>query len=161
MKKLVFFLILFSCNSKSNQPVKLELPIICIEKIGYHEERYSPSPPAIFFTCSITDSIISKKMEKSELTQVFLYSMNKEDQQYVGYNVRDKVYKKGNLFSFFVRTAVFATNSDKRFKQWKDEEIKKILDGDIGLVFGQDTIRVKGCTNKKIVIDRELSDKKN
>lgn len=160
MKKLLIFLILFSCNSKPNKSAKLELPIICIEEIGYHEERYSPSPPAIFFTCKITDSIISKKMEKSELTQVFLYSMGKEDQRSVGYNIRDKVYKKGNSFSFFIRTAVFAIDQDKRFKKWKDEEIKKILDGDVGLVFRQDTIRIKGCTNKKIVIDRNIAERK-
>ncbi|PBI82764.1 hypothetical protein BSF41_47250 [Flavobacterium sp. ACN2] len=158
MKKMLVFLLLFSCNSKSDKPVKLELPTICITEIGYHEARYSPSPPAVFFTFKITDSIISKRIEKNKLTQVFLYSMSKEDQEHFHFNAMDKVYKnRENSYSFFVRTAVFSVTSVRKNKKWKNDEIKKILNGDVGLVFGLDTIRVKSCPNKKIIIDVDMS----
>jgi len=160
MKKMLFFLLLFSCNSKSNKPTKLESPIICIEEIGYHEARYSPSAPAIFFTFNVTDSIISKKIAKNEMTQAFLYSMSKDDQRVVSYDPRVKIIKKGNSFSFFMRTAVFSITSVRKSKKWNNDEIEKILNGDIGLVFGVDTIRVKGCPHKKIKIDIDMSYKK-
>jgi thymidylate synthase len=158
MKKIVFlflFLLAVSCSKD-----KKTQPLASIEKIEYIDLDYEKQP-GVIINIKVNDSIIAKKLKNKELREFIIYSIKKEDRNYFFYEVWKAPIRKGNIFSFLIRTSYFSQNiSDKEKKGkriWNKDNITKALSGDIGLIFNKDTIHVKPSKDRKIVI-QELND---
>ncbi|KQO21647.1 hypothetical protein ASF10_12925 [Flavobacterium sp. Leaf82] len=158
MKKILFlflFLFAFSCSKD-----KKTQPLASIEKIEYIDLDYEKQP-GVIINIKVNDSIIAKKLKNKELREFIIYSIKKEDRNYFFYEVWKVPIRKGNIFSFLIRTSYFSQNipdKEKKGKRiWNKDNITKALSGDIGLIFYKDTIHVKPSKDRKIVI-QELND---
>lgn len=151
MKKMLFlFLFIVSCNTN-----KTTQPIACIEKVEYIDLDYEKQPVAII-NIKVNDSSIIKKLENKELKAFRIYSIKKEDRNYFSYESWKAPIRKGNVFSFLIRTSYFSQNiSDKEKKEpriWNEDNITKALSGDVGLIFDKDSVHIKPKNDRKIVI---------
>jgi len=146
-KILLLFLFAISCSKD-----KKTQPLASIEKIEYIYIDYEKQP-GVIINIKVNDSIIIKKLENKELKAFKIYSIKKEDRNYFYYEVWKAPIKKGNVFSFLIRTSYFYQNiSDKEKRIWNEDNITKALSGDIGLIFNKDSIHVKPSKDRKIVI---------
>lgn len=108
--------------------------------------------PSVLINIKVDDSVLLKKLETGKLTNLFLFSIKKEDRHFVYYETWRRPIKTGNIFSFVIWTNYFGPNDlniKHHRKIWSSDKIKKVLDGDIGLVFNHDTIVLKHIENKK------------
>lgn len=153
MKKVLFlFLFLFAVSCSKDKKTQ---PLASIEKIEYIDLDYEKQP-GVIINIKVNDSIIAKKLENKELREFILYSIKKEDRNYFSYELWKAPIRKGNVFSFLIRTSYFSQNISDREKKkkriWNEDTITKALNGDAGLIFDKDTINVKPGKNRKIVI---------
>ena len=144
MKKIIFiFLIVcISCNTKNKQSD------LCINKITYTSQKKSLVPSIIEIKIEGDNGQILKKIENNELKKVILFSIKEE---YRNYFIVLKSFKKHKnpitvtlVTGFFDAKRSFKTEDDWKH-DWKQKEIENAISGDIGLVFGKDTIKIKMC----------------
>jgi hypothetical protein len=153
MKKVLFlFLFLFAVSCSKDKKTQ---PLTSIEKIEYIDLDYEKQP-GVIIDIKVNDSIIAKKLENKELKDFIIYSIKKEDRNYFSYELWRAPIKKGNIFSFLIRTSYFSQNISDREKKkkriWNEDNITKVLSGDVGLIFDKDTINVESGKDRKIVI---------
>ncbi|MBS7229754.1 hypothetical protein KHA90_01845 [Flavobacterium psychroterrae] len=142
---IIIFLLVTSCNNKT---VEVTKPIVCVNQIWYHEDKHSLGSPTVNFTIKIEDTIISKKIKSGKLNDIVMYNLDKQYSDFVHlepFEIGRQFTEKKNIFSFKILTVLFAHSPNKNRHRWTPEEIKKAIQGDVGLVFKKDTIRVKMC----------------
>jgi hypothetical protein len=152
MKKVLIFLIItFIVSCHSNKEKKT---IICVESIEYHEPLNDElgQESTVTINIKVEDSSVFKKLERGKLKELLIFSIKKEEKLFVYYQTYKKPFRKGNIFSFLIRTSYFQPNRINNEKVWSSDEIIKKLNGDIGFVFESDTIKIKSCKNRKVII---------
>lgn len=145
IKKFIVLLLIISCNKKPIETVK---PIVCVDKVWYHEDKHSLGSPSIRFSIKIEDTIISKKIKSGKLNDLVLYNLDKRYNIFVHlepFEIGRQFTEKDNLFTFKILTVLFADSPNKNRRRWTPQQIQKAIGGDVGLVFDKDTIRVKAC----------------
>ncbi|KIA99247.1 hypothetical protein OA93_06360 [Flavobacterium sp. KMS] len=144
-KLIILLLLVTSCNNRTVETIK---PIICVNQIWYHEDKHSLGSPTVNFKIRIEDTIISKKIKSGKLNDIVLYNLDKQYSDFVHlepFEIGRQFTENNNIFSFKILTVLFANSPNKNRRRWTPEEIKKTIQGDVGLVFEKDTIRVKMC----------------
>ena len=142
MKKLfcLFVFLFLSCN-KAPESEKY-----CVEKVTYINQKLNLIPSVIQIEIKDTENFIFKNIEKGKLTNVFLYSLKKEDRYYFRYfeemKIKGKPKTNNNTIILTLVTGYFDTEI---YHIWTKREINEVLKTDIGLVIGKDTLRVKKC----------------
>lgn len=135
-------IVCISCNTKKTQSD------LCINKMTYTSQKKLLVPSIIEIKISGDDGQILKKIENNELENVILFSIKEEYRNY--FNVLKSFKKDKNpitvtlITGFFDAKRSFKTEDDWNHN-WKQKEIEKAISGDIGLVFGKDTIKIKMC----------------
>jgi hypothetical protein len=153
MKNLLFlFLFLFAVSCSKDKKTQ---PLASIEKIEYIDLDYEKQS-GVIIDIKVNDSSIIKKLENKQLRGFRIYSIKEKDRNYFFYEVWKAPIRKGNVFSFLIRTSYFSQNiSDKEEKKkriWNKDNITKALSGDVGLIFDKDSVHVKPGKDRKIVI---------
>ncbi|WP_268847868.1 hypothetical protein [Flavobacterium aestivum] len=152
MKKVLIFLtIVFIVSCHTDKKTK---STICVESIKYYEPLNDNlgESPAVTINIKVEDSSVCKKLEGGKLKELLIFSIKKEDKLFIYYQTHERLFRSGNTFSFLIRTSYFKPNVLNNRKTWKSDEIIKALNGDIGLVFDNDTIRVGSCKDRKFII---------
>jgi hypothetical protein len=142
MKKLLFlFVLLFiSCNTAP------ESEKYCVEKVTYINKKLNLIPSVIQIEIKDTGKFIFKNIEEGKLTNVFLYSLKKEDRCYFRYVDEMKIKGKPKTNKeTTILTLITGYFDSEIYHKWTQNEIKKFLKTDIGLVIGKDTLRLKKC----------------
>lgn len=136
---ILIIITLFGCQ---------EYKKICLNKIEYISQKESLVPSVININTTINDYDLQKKIDNNQLKRVFFYSIKKEFRDYFVFfktiKKEDGIYDFKILTSFFDANRSFNNYKTERNK-WKKEEIEKILNGDVGLIFENDTIILKNC----------------
>jgi len=142
MKKLLCLLIFFflSCNESPKSKN------YCIKRISYVNQKRRLVPSIIQIEIKDSEKLILKNIEQGKLTNVFLYSLKKEDRYYFHYfdEMRIKGKPKTDKESIIL-TLITGYFDSEIYHKWTKGEIEKILKTDIGLVIGKDTLRLKKC----------------
>ena len=134
---LTLALIFLSCNSKLKQEDG------CIKKIWFKSRKQELIPSLVKIEIEIYNISLTKKVESGKLENIILYSVKKEDRPYF---IKGDYYEiKNNLLTLQLVTSYF--DSEKVHK-WTSEEIKKVINGDVGFVFKNDTLKLKLCDKK-------------
>lgn len=142
MKKLFCLLVFFflSCNKVP------ESENCCVEKVSYINRTLSLIPSVIQIEIKDSGKFIFKNIEKGKLTNVFLYSLKKEDRYYFPYFDEMKIKGKPKTNKETVILTLITSYFDSEiYHKWTKSEIEKVLKTDIGLVIGKDTLRLKKC----------------
>jgi hypothetical protein len=142
MKKL-FCLLVFLFLSCNKAPVSEKY---CVEKVTYINQKLNLIPSVIQIEIKDTEKFIFKNIEKGKLTNVFLYSLKKEDRYYFRYIDEMKIKGKPKTNKeTTILTLITGYFDSEIYHKWTKNEIEKILKTDIGLVIGKDTLRLKKC----------------
>ena len=144
MKYFFLIFLLFSCNSKSSKPDKFDPQLICIKQITYNGLKNSFGTPSVRVKIKIEDPTVLKKINSNDLKNIVLFSITKEDRKYFRLDDYRPYVKKDSLFEFRILTGFFIDVPFNKHK-WTNQEIQKAINGDVGLVFDTDTVRVKKC----------------
>lgn len=141
---MLFCLLYLSCNRKDN-----ELSL-CVVKTEYKSKKINLIPSLIIISIDGNDKNTIAKIEEGKLSNVILYSIKKK---YRDYFLLHNPYEKSKtpnrikiITSFFDANRSFDNDSIQHI--WTQKEIEKTLKGDVGLVFPNDTIKVKMCIAK-------------
>lgn len=147
-KFLALFVFFVSCN-------KTVEPIASIEKLEYIDLSYEKQPCVIFYI-KVNDTLLSDKLKNKELREFRVNTIPKKDRNYFFYEVWKEPVKKGNIFSFLIRTSYFSQNISDREKRkkrfWSEDRIVKVLSGDVSLIFDKDSICLKASKDRKIIV---------
>jgi hypothetical protein len=113
--------------------------------------------PSVLISIKVEDSLVCKKLESGQLNGLVIYSIKKENRNRFFYNTGKLPVKKGNNFSFVMRTSYFSPNisdiKNHKTREWQSNDIVKALSGDVGLIFNKDTILATSCIDKKMIIE--------
>jgi hypothetical protein len=142
MKKLLclFIFLFLSCNESPKSKN------YCVKKISYVNQKQKLIPSIIQIEIEDSEKSILKNIEMGKLTNVFLYSLKKEDRYYFHYIDEMKIKGKPNTDRELIKLALITGYFDSEiYQKWTKKEIEKILKTDIGLVIGKDTLRLKKC----------------
>lgn len=146
MRKILFLLCLVSCNSKTNQ--QTATPNVCIDMIWNYESANKSNQPYVGIKIKIEDSLTFKKIESGKLNNIFLYNLDKRYSQFFkleSFGIGRQFEKAGSFFTFKIQTFIFSGSPNNYLSKWSNENIKKVFDGDIGLIFDKDTMRIHHC----------------
>ena len=145
MKKLLCLLIFF-CLSCNESPKSKSY---CVKKVSYVDQRRSLIPSIIQIEIKDSERFILKNIVEGKLTNVFLYSLKKEDRNYFRYIDEMKIKGKPNFEKETIILKLITGYFDGEIgHKWTKSEIEKVLKSDIGLVIGKDTLRLKKCILK-------------
>lgn len=153
MRILLFIsLFIISCKSDINKKA-----IVCIERVEYFEPtRKDMGGASLLLNIKVEDSILYTKIEKRQLKGLILYSIKKEDRGYLSYDILKEPLKESDGFSFVIWTSYFRQNitdvKNHKQREWNSNKIITALEGNIGLVFENDTVIATSCLNKKMII---------
>ena len=142
MKKLLC-LLLFFCLSCNESPKSKNY---CVKRISYVNKSRSLIPSIVQIEIKDSEKFILKNIVEGKLTNVFLYSLKKEDRYYFRYIDEMKIKGKPNTDKESIILTLITSYFDSEiYHKWTESEIEKILKTDIGLVIGKDTLRLKKC----------------
>lgn len=142
MKNLLCLLIFFflSCNENPKSEN------YCVQKISYINKKKSLIPSIVKIEIKDSKNFILKNIIEGKLTNVFLYSLKKDDRYYFRYfNEMEIKGKPKTDKGSIILTLITGYFDSEVYHKWTKGEIEKILKTDIGLVIGKDTLRLKKC----------------
>lgn len=124
-----------SCNSKQ------KAKSICAKSVTYIDQRKALNPSAI--RIEILDSVetIRKAAESEKIKKVIFYSIDKEQREFFSYLKFRESKTKGSIVLVCL-TSIY--DADKK-KNWSAKEVENQLKKNIGIVIGNDTLKINGC----------------
>lgn len=142
MKKLLCLLIFF-CLSCNESPKSKSY---CVKRVSYIDQRRNLIPSVIQIEIKDSEKFILKNIAEGKLTNVFLYSLKKDDRYYFRYIDEMEIKGKPNVDKETVILKLITGYFDSEiYHKWTKSEVEKILKTDVGLVIGKDTLRLKKC----------------
>lgn len=135
-------MLMFSCNTKNGKNN------LCVNKIIYISQKQQLVPSVIKIKIDGDDGSILSKIQKNELKNVILLSIKKE---YRVFFVPLKSFKDFEVpVTITLVTGFFDENKSfdkdlKKIHEWKQKEIEDAINGDVALIFKNDTIIIKNC----------------
>lgn len=135
---LIIAFLFLACNTENKK--------LCIEKIDYNGNPKSLGTPSLLIRLRDDSGKQIKKIETGKLTKVLLFSLKENEREYffLDQGMFNQYKKDKNTIDIKLLTAFFI-DTPFRKHTWTPTEIQKKIEGDIGLVFEKDTIRVKMC----------------
>ena len=131
MKKIIAIALIFSgCTTKP----------ICIDRMYYNPQDRLMAPGVVHIKLNNIDDKMLQKIASGKLNEVLLYAVNKDD--WHDFKKDIKFTKRPGSVTLSVITHTFKSDFRPRLTQ---QQIDETIKGDVGLVFGKDTIRVQEC----------------
>jgi len=148
IKHLLYLLIFLfiSCNVKENY---------CLKKAEYFSLSKMLVPEsAIKLYIQDKDSVLQKRVNLETAKKILFYSVKEKDRnQFHLVTPQIKSFQINNgIITISVLTAYFRPNiyidGVRKKNKWTHEQIKKVIENDIGIIFDKDTILIKNCNCK-------------
>lgn len=146
----IFFFLCLSCN------VEQKKQNYCLKKAEYFPLTKMLVPESsIKLYIEDKDGILQKKVNLETAKNILFYSVKEKDRNnFHLITPQIKSFKIENgIITIPVLTAYFRPNiyidGIRRKNEWSSEQIKKVIEGDVGIIFDNDTILIKNCNCKK------------
>ena len=143
MKKILCLSFLFLIFASCQKNKMLTDESVCIDNIWNYEDPKSSSLPYVGIKLKIEDSSTLKKIEGGKLSNIILYNLDKKYSQFFkleSFGIGRQFKKKGSFLMFKIQTFIFSGSPNNYLAKWADDDIEKVFQGEIGLVFDKDTI---------------------
>lgn len=150
--KYLIYLMFFLCLSCS---IKEKKKNYCLKKAEYFPLLKMLVPEsAIKLYIEDKDSVLQKKVNLEKANKILFYSVKEKDRkefhlvtpQIKSFKIENGVITVSVLTSYF-RPNIYIDGIRSKNK-WSPEQIKKVIENDIGLIFDKDTILIKNCNCK-------------
>lgn len=139
-KLIILLLIIFNCCGQKESQNNF-----CLKKIEYVNQRESLISSIVKIEIKDKSGALSKKLSSGNLKNVILYSVRDSDRKffYLSSFATGKQFKiENDVIILPLITTLFEKDLGSNLS---NQEIQKKINGDVGLIFDKDTIRVKKC----------------
>ncbi|GEM_PF-1375576 len=127
----------------------------CLKKAEYFPLSKMLVPEsAIKLYIQDRDSVLQKRVNLETAKKILFYSVKEKDRnQFHLVTPQIKSFQINNgIITISVLTAYFRPNiyidGVRQKNKWTHEQIKKVIENDIGIIFDKDTILIKNCNCK-------------
>ena len=143
MRKLgVLLLIIFNCCGRKESQNNF-----CLKRIQYIDQRESLISSIVKIEIKDMNGVLSKKISTGNLKNVILYSVKDGDTKFF-YLTSFPTGKQFKIENDIIILPLITTLFEKDLgSNLSNKEIQKKINGDVGLIFDKDTVRIKKCDN--------------